>query len=195
MAPVTDDAAPSARRYLWVLRHAKATAGSPGGDHERTLTERGRRDAAALGSRLTAGAGALAVVGPDGEEVPLPGLVVCSTAARTTETALLAFSGPGHAEAPEVRRERAVYGASVDTAIGVVREVGDGPRSVALVGHNPTAFELTWELLDPAGPGRGQLEAHGFPTCTLAVVALPAPAWADVAPASGWLCGVTAPPY
>ena len=194
MAHETDGTFPLRHRYLWVLRHAKAATSSPGGDHGRPLTERGRRDATALASRLTAGAGALGVVGPTGEDIPLPGLVVCSTAARTTETATLALAGPGGV-ASEVRRERAVYGASVPTALGVLHELGDAPVSVALVGHNPTAFELTWELLDPDGGGRERLEEHGFPTCTLAVVALPAGSWAEVAPATGRLCGVTSPPY
>ena len=194
VAPETDGTIPPPRRYLWMLRHAKAATGSPGGDHARPLTERGRRDAAALASRLTAGAGALAMVGPDGEDIPPPELVVCSTAVRTTETAALALTAPGGV-APEVRRERAVYGASVPTALGVLRELGDAPPSVVLVGHNPTAFSLTWELLDPTGGGRERLEAHGFPTCTLAVVALPAASWAEVELSTGRLCGVASPPY
>lgn len=195
MTPETRRAFPPGHLYLWVLRHAKAASGAPGGDHERPLTERGARDAAKLGTRLTAGAGSLAMAGPDGEPVPSPEVVLCSTAARTVATAALVFGGAGDDDPPPLRRERSLYGASAPTALSAVREAGDGPRSVAIVGHNPGLFHLAWELLDPENDGRDRLTAHGFPTCTLAVVALPAPAWSEVGPASGWLCGVTSPPY
>ena len=69
------------------------------------------------------------------------------------------------------------------------------------MGHNPTIYELVWELLadgDGEGPGsdRAALEAHGFPTCALAVLALEVAAWEDVAHGlrRGWL-GLFKPPY
>ncbi len=186
-------------RYVHVLRHAKAVADADGGDHARRLNDRGRRDAAALGQRLSGAPGVLGFSGPDGEAVPPFDLVLCSTAARTTDTAervLAALAAP-----PPVRRLKSLYGASVDSAVKLVREVDDEARSLVLVGHNPTAFTLTWELLSGDGAGNGEgsdrdrIEHHGFATCTLATVALPAASWSDVSTGTGTLCGVVSPPY
>ena len=69
-----------------------------------------------------------------------------------------------------------------------------------MVGHNPTMYQLVWELLadrgeeDPAGD-RAVLEAHGFPTCALAVLVLEVRAWEDVAHGCGRLAGLFKPPY
>ena len=65
-------------RTLWLVRHAKALADPPfgGTDHERPLSSRGRRDAAALGRRL----------GPAGDHLGLaadpPTAALSSTASR-----------------------------------------------------------------------------------------------------------------
>ena len=71
-------------RYLWLLRHGKAASAAPrgGSDRDRPLTGRGRRDAAALGARLSGG-----VLLPGVEELPAPQLVVSSSAVRTRQTA------------------------------------------------------------------------------------------------------------
>ena len=72
--------------------------------------------------------------------------------------------------------------------------------SALVVGHNPTVYELVWELLadgddDRPGSDRSVLEAHGFPTCALAVLALDAAAWKDLSRGCGRLAGLFKPPY
>ena len=195
--------APSVR-HLWVLRHGKAASDAPwgGSDRERPLTARGRRDATALGSALTEDP----PFGMTG--VPAPQRAVCSSAVRTRQTARLVVEAMG-VPVP-LESLRALYGADVDTLLGRVREIDERADSALLVGHNPGVFELVYELVAPAGDGgpepdgsggdrtgtAGQrLEAHGFPTCALAVVGLDVDDWATAGPGCGQLLGLFKPPY
>jgi len=186
-------------RYLWVLRHGKAVGNAPagGGDKERPLTARGRRDAAALGHRLAAGVGVFGL-----DDVPLPQMVLCSSAVRTRQTADLVLEAMG-ADIP-LESLHSLYGATPDTVLGYLRELDDKATSAMLVGHNPTHYQLAWQLLAPAADGaegnqdggdRSILQNHGFPTCSLAVVGLPLASWAEVEEGRGSLAGVFSPPY
>jgi phosphohistidine phosphatase len=175
-----------AGRVLWVLRHAKTHRKPPlgGGDHERTLDARGRRDADALGRRL----------GDDGDRLGLdpalvPQLVLCSTAARaveTTERVLAAMADP-----PPVSYLHSLYEASPKDVLVEVTRADDGARSVMTVGHNPTLEALVATL--PRSPVAALL--GGFPTCGLAVFDLPAGPWVEVAPRLAEVIGVFVPPY
>jgi phosphohistidine phosphatase len=169
-------------RYLWLLRHAKAAADPPrgGSDHERPLAPRGRRDASALGHRLKK-------LGfpPDA----MPSLVLCSTAARTTETAERVMSG---LDAVLDTRERLYYGSPSDV-LAELRTLDDRVRSAMVVGHNPATHTLALDLLAGDDPARGRLAA--FPTCALAVYRLPFPRFGDVAEGTAELAGFFTPPY
>ena len=205
-------AAPTTR-YLWILRHGKAASDAPWGgtDRERPLTARGRRDASALGHRL-----ADEEPLPNLEDVPKPQLVVCSAAVRTRQTADLIVKALGN-RLP-LDSYRSLYEADTDVALQYLREIDEGVKSTLLVGHNPTMFQLAWELLgDGDGDGggaveegavmevgavmaestgdRATLEVHGFPTCALAVLALSVEAWEDLNHGCGSLLGVFKPPY
>ncbi|HEX4220617.1 MAG TPA: histidine phosphatase family protein [Acidimicrobiales bacterium] len=192
-------------KYLWLLRHAKATPHGRRGisDYDRPLTGRGRRDALALGNRLAAGVG---VFGLDG--IPLPQIVLTSSAARTAETAALVVEGMG-APLP-IESYRSLYQADTETILQYVREIDDDLISAMVVGHNPTIYRLAWELLPPEGAGgaaetgagsreqpggRERLRENGFPTCSLAVLVLPIASWSQVAEESASLAGVFSPPY
>jgi phosphohistidine phosphatase len=171
-------------RILWVLRHAKTLRRPPvgGDDHERTLAPRGRRDADALGERLGDRGDHL---GLDGDV--LPGLVLCSTAARTVETTervLAHLAAP-----PPVTYLEALYGASPEEVFEAVATVDDEIGSVMVVGHNPT-FEALMGAL-PRVPGH----MAGFPTCGLGVFNLPLGRWDEIAPRIATVVGVFLPPY
>ncbi len=173
----------------------------------RRLAPRGRRDATALGRRLAAGSGVFGLVGR-----AVPQVALCSAAVRTRETAdLVATAMDG---ALTVEPYRSLYGAGPDTVLRYATEIDDRHRSALIVGHNPTLFELTWNLLgpeeperpedpgvsgNPAGPAepddRALLRRHGFPTCGLAVIDLGAGSWADLSAGRGTLAGLFAPPY
>ena len=126
---------------LLVVRHAKADHPEGVADHERALTERGERDARALGSWLA-------------EERFVPDVVVVSTAVRARRTWELAAEVLGtevDGTDPEVHVERRVYEADADTLLAVLREVGGDAHTVALVGHEPGVSTLVRAL---AGWGR-----------------------------------------
>ncbi|MGP4022863.1 SixA phosphatase family protein [Actinomadura sp. 3N407] len=142
-----------------VLRHAKAVAGLGIADIDRTLNDRGRRDAAAAGEWLRA-------------NDLVPELVLCSTSARTRETlALLDVDA-------EVSFESGIYDNDPDGLLTLVAQTPDDVGRLLLVGHNPSVHQLVHDLTGSA-PDR-------FPTCAFAVIELPG-AWTDVRPGAGTL--------
>ena len=173
-------------RTLWVLRHAKTKDRPPagGGDHERVLAARGRRDAEALGHRL----------GDEGDHLGLaddvlPGLVLCSTAARAVATAERAMAEM--ADPPPVTYLSALYEASPEDVLDQVAEGAESVGSVMVVGHNPTFEDLVRML--PRRPAREL--ADGFATCGLVVFSLPVDRWDEVEPGSAGVLGVFLPPF
>jgi phosphohistidine phosphatase len=126
-------------------------------------------------------------------------LAVCSAAVRTRQTTDLIVEALGGAL--PVSAYRSLYAADPELVLQYVREIDEGARSALLVGHNPTVFNVAWQLLaDPADPedplaDRNVLEAHGFPTCALAVLRLAVGSWEDVVHGCGSLAGVFKPPY
>ncbi|MGH3240838.1 MAG: SixA phosphatase family protein [Spirillospora sp.] len=150
---------------LILLRHAKAVAGLGIPDIDRTLNDRGRRDAAVTGEWLRA-------------NDLVPDLVLCSTAARTRETlALLDVDA-------EVSFESGIYDNDPDGLLDLVDQSPDDAERVLLVGHNPSVHQLVHDLTGEA--------PDAFPTCALAVVELPG-AWADARPGAGTLRTVRTP--
>jgi phosphohistidine phosphatase len=177
-------------RHLWILRHAKAAPESTWGgrDRDRPLTDRGRRDATALGIRLAEEVPPLGLAG-----LAAPELALCSSAVRTLETADLVLAA--REERVPLDAYRSLYQASPDTVLTYLREVDEHAGSALVVGHNPTMYQLAEELLEEGSADRDTLESGGFPTCGLAVVALQVGGWEDVAPGCGALLGLFAPPY
>lgn len=154
-------------RTLYLLRHAKA--GPPAAalrDHDRELTGRGRREAAALGARYAGS--------PD-----LPDLVFTSTAARAVQTAALWAQAAGMPE-QRIARRGGIYLAPAESVLHLIRGLDQGVRRVLLVGHNPVFSELACGL-------SGSFIA--LPTCAMAVLNI-AGAWADVGTASARLLRV-----
>lgn len=153
----------SSNRRLVVVRHAKSDQHQPEDvvDHDRPLSDRGRRDAPALGRWLAAETGA-------------PDLVLCSTALRATQTWLLASAA--FDEAPVMTERAELYAASPGTELAVVRAVADDVRLLVVVGHEPVQSTLTLAL---AGPGSSASAltglAAGFSTGAVAVLEVDGP--------------------
>jgi phosphohistidine phosphatase len=159
MSRVSDD------RTLVLLRHAKAeeVPGKP--DHDRELTERGRRDATAAGAWLR-------------DQGIVAELVICSTAQRTRQTWEYATRGGAHTEFVEYRR--AAYQGGTSGVLGTIREDAGDVRTLVVVGHAPAIPDLASLLSD----GNGSSDAHaamgeGYPTCGLAVLRYEGE-WADL---------------
>ncbi|GGL41409.1 histidine phosphatase family protein [Phycicoccus endophyticus] len=152
-------------RVLVLMRHAKTEESNPGGDHERELTARGRRDATAAGHWLLEHG-----IGIDE--------VLCSTAERTRQTCEAVWES-GCPEA-EVHHDRRIYNGSPEAVLAALWETDEDADVVMVVGHAPGVPALAELLAD----GDGSVEGHralaeGFPTCGLAVLHY-AGRWADI---------------
>jgi phosphohistidine phosphatase len=160
---------------VWVLRHAKA---GPQGrdDHSRPITARGRRQAAEVGRY---------VARPPVTGVARPELVLASSARRALQTAELVMAELGGDV--ELVVEHRLYQADPDDVVDILRELGDDPSSVLVVGHNPTVHELALLLLDGEDTAGNAALEQGFPTATLAVVSVDTASWSRLATGTGTL--------
>lgn len=158
---------------LSLLRHAKSSWKNPAlPDRERPLNARGMSDAPAMARAMS-------------ERGIEPELVLCSSAQRTVDT--LALVLPELKIEPEVVYEDALYQASPDDMLGMLRGLQPGARNVLIVGHNPEIQALALGLVG-AGPKdlRNRL-AEKYPTGGLAVINFTAGLWSSVDAGSGSL--------
>jgi phosphohistidine phosphatase len=140
-------------RRLILLRHGKTEAVSAtGGDFDRALTERGRRDSALIG-RVLAEAGLKA------------DLALVSPARRTEQTWDEVAPAFRSARAQFVR---ALYLASPEQIADVVATAGED-LSLVVIGHNPGLHEYALQL---AGARAGARALAEFPTAAAAVFSL-----------------------
>ena len=163
----------TATRLLAVLRHAKAEQQGPT-DFDRPLAERGRHDAAAVGSWLVA----------EGFEADH---AIVSAALRTRETWDALAAAADWDLDPEL--DRGLYAAGPDTALDLIREVDDDVRRLLVIGHNPTIAVLAQLLDDGDGdPDLAEALIAGYPTGAIAVFELSG-SWADLEEGSARLVG------
>ena len=158
-------------KRLTLLRHAKSTWDDPvARDFDRPLNRRGRKAARRIG-----------------EEMRALGLsfdaAIASPAVRVKET--LAEVEQGFGRDLRVTFEQAVYLASPETLLDLIRAADDGAASLLLVGHNPGLESLAVDLTS-GGPLRAQA-AIKYPTATLAELSFDCPTWREIAPGRGRL--------
>jgi phosphohistidine phosphatase len=140
-------------RVLHLLRHARAVPEDDGtDDHRRRLSRPGRDDARLVAASLPAVLGAV-------------DLVLCSTAARTRETASLVLAGFA---APPVAFEDGLYLAALPALLRRLRRLDEATRNVLLIGHNPGLHELALALAATDSPGYAALAEGKFPTAARA---------------------------
>ena len=157
------------QRRLIIVRHAKTEESHPAGDHARALTERGIRDAAALGVWLESG-------------LLLPDVVLCSTAVRARQT----LAHLGHTLPTELYEQ--LYLAEPDAMLQLLSQCDDATKTVMLIGHNPGLHALVVAMMhDATHEDHVQQLAQKFPTCTAAVLELSLSHWSDLRPHSGTL--------
>ncbi len=149
---------------LILLRHAKAAPEAPGGtDHERPLTEIGRRAATAMGRAMRK-----AGLAPD--------VVLVSTAQRTQQTLEALEASEVWGEWPNIDSLPVLYMATPNQIRDVLRELPETVRSALVIGHNPGLHELALALSDPTDPRQTQLRLNGgFPTASLAEFLISSP--------------------
>ena len=151
------------------MRHAKSSWDHPGlPDVERPLARRGQKAAGRMARRLA-------------RTVPLPELLLCSSATRAAQTCqpIAALLGPS----TEVRVEDGLYGASGAELLARLRALPDEVTSVLLIGHNPGVQDLLVELAGDGDPARLDEVRAKFPTCALATLRVTA-RWSELGPST-----------
>jgi phosphohistidine phosphatase len=157
-------------KSLTLLRHAKSDWDDPAlSDFDRPLNGRGRNAARAMGREMRA-------LGLAWDRI------VASPAARVTETidGLIESYGP---LAPVY--DEAVYLASLETLLDIVRATDGADETLLLVGHNPGMERLAL-LLSRGGALHDEI-ALKYPTGSLAEIAFAVDHWRDVAESGGTL--------
>jgi phosphohistidine phosphatase len=140
-------------RTLYLLRHAKSSWKETGlADHDRPLSGRGKRAAAAMAGYLR-------------DHDIAPDLVLCSSSTRTRQTLKRL-----DLTARSVHIERELYAADAPTLLARLRDVPKSVGSVMVIAHNPGLEDLAIVLarrsakLDELRPK--------FPTAALATLVL-----------------------
>ncbi len=174
-------------RRLMLLRHAKTEHDAPSGhDHDRRLDERGRLDAAAIGTWV-------------GQHPPLPDAVLVSTAVRakqTWEIARDAIKGaaPEQAPQPHVEWLEEIYGAETAQLLRIIRmAAATDPARLMLIGHNPGMHELALMLAGSGDAAAKKALEHNLPTGGLAILDFAIDDWNEVAFRRGNLVRFTSP--
>jgi phosphohistidine phosphatase len=178
-------------RRLMLLRHAKTEHDAPSGqDHDRRLDERGRLDAAAIGSWIA-------------RHPPLPDAVLVSTAVRARQTWEIA----GQAIKDMIREPAAslpaqwqveflddIYCAEPAQLLQVIRmaEVTN-PGHLLVVGHNPGMHELALMLTGSGDAAAKQALQDNLPTAGLAILDFAIDDWSEVTFRGGKLVRFTSP--
>ena len=122
------------------MRHAKSDWSDYGAaDYDRTLTDRGKRDAKKMGAWLR-------------KKKMVPDLIVSSPAARAERTALIVSRETGF-DPEQISRDARIYDASLEVLLEVVSAHAKDTGRILLIGHNPGLEELLDFLSrDPAEP-------------------------------------------
>jgi len=156
-------------KNILLLRHAKSAWNTPHqNDHDRPLNDRGARAARIMADHIAG-------------KAPRPGLILCSTAARTRQTLAQLVKALG-SPTPPISLEKELYLASESELLERLQALPEDIESVLLVGHN-----------DGIGQVGATLARHGlsialerlrekYPTGALATLRPPAGPWSALAP-------------
>jgi len=174
-------------RRLMLLRHAKTEHDAPSGhDQDRRLDERGRLDAAALGTWI-------------GRHPPLPDAVLVSTAVRTKQTWEIARDAMKDAvreqlQQPKVELLDELYGAEPAQLLRIIRmAAATDPTRLMLIGHNPGMHELALMLAGSGDAAAKKSLEDNLPTAGLAILDFATEDWNEVAFRRGKLVRFTSP--
>ena len=170
-----------ALKRLFLLRHAKAQpADGSVEDYDRTLMLSGMQDGAAMARYLR-------------KADYRVDTIICSAAARTTQTAELVL----HELTAEIDYRENLYLADPARILAAVRAMPASVSSLMVVGHNPGLEEcatlLAREPVRRKERARHEVLEEKFPTCALAILDFDVGRWRDVAQNSGKLVDFVRP--
>jgi phosphohistidine phosphatase len=174
-------------RRLMLLRHAKTEHDAPSGhDQDRRLDERGRLDAAAIGTWIA-------------RHPPLPDTVLVSTAVRAKQTWEIARDAIKDAvreqlQQPQVELLDELYGAEPAQLLRIIRmAAATDPARLMLIGHNPGMHELALMLAGSGDAAAKKSLEDNLPTAGLAILDFATEDWNEVAFRRGKLVRFTSP--
>ena len=169
----------STKLTLSLLRHAKAAReGAEGGDIDRSLTERGRRDARAVGAFI-----AKAKLAPD--------LVLCSSSARTLETLELVLAH--FPTRPKISLLDTLYLAGPPVMLKRLHSVPRKSAHVMIIGHNPGLQALALDLIADGPQDKIGDLGRKLPTSGLVVIEFTLQSWDEVVAGTGTLVEYVTP--
>jgi len=156
-------------KNILLLRHAKSARNTPHqSDHDRPLNDRGERAARTMAAHMAA-------------KAPRPGLILCSTAARTRQTLAPLVKALG-SPTPPISLEKQLYLASESELLERLQTLPEDVETVLLIGHNEGIGECAATLAGQ-GPGEAlQRLREKYPTGALATLTLPQGPWSALAP-------------
>jgi phosphohistidine phosphatase len=168
-------------KRLFLLRHAKAVpAESDVEDFDRTLMLSGMQDAGAMARHLH-------------KSDYTVNLILCSSAARTVQTAELVVLELGC----EIEYRDNLYLAEPAKILAAVRAAPAGVAHLMVVGHNPglesCATLLAREPVRRSERARHEALEEKFPTGALAILDFDVGRWRDVAQGAGKLVDFVRP--
>ena len=167
---------------LLLLRHAKSDWSKNTEDHDRALSERGRKAAPEMARYMRS-------------KDYLPTAVLCSTARRTKETLDLLLAA--WTKKPVVRFDRGAYLAEWPGLLGNLKKAPGQASPLLLVGHNPgieqLAIALARQPKDALERTRLKRLSQKFPTAALAVLDFEITSWRNLKPGSGELVDYVRP--
>jgi phosphohistidine phosphatase len=144
-------------KTLFLVRHAKSSWNEPGlPDKDRPLNDRGKRDAPKMGERLA-------------KQDVKPDFILSSPASRALKTARIIAKRLDY-KLKDILVDDRLYAAEADDLLHVIRELGDKPKSVMLIGHNPELTELAHRLSN---------KITRMPTCAVAEFMFDAKSWSS----------------
>lgn len=164
---------------LWLLRHAKSAWDDPGlDDFARPLSPRGRKACRRIARHMA-------------ERGIRPDLVLCSPATRTRQTLERLQKRLG--DDLKVRFEPQLYLADPGALLALVRAAPTACRELLLIGHNPGLEEFAQQIAGTAASDTLSRLSEKYPTGALAEITIPARAWAQLTPDSGFLASFVTP--
>ncbi len=146
-------------KKLYLIRHAKSSwEDHILSDHDRPLSNRGRKDAPIVGDVLKS-------------KNVTPDLILSSTARRALKTAKI-FSTILNYPIESIVTDSTIYEATTQNLLDVLSKVDDNNTTLFMFGHNP-AFTVLANLL-------GDKFIDNMPTCAVAEFELSINLWKEV---------------
>lgn len=166
-------------KTLFLVRHAKSDWSQLGQhDHDRSLNERGQRDAPRMGQLLR---GVLCATTPDQK---MPSVQLVSSSAVRAYTTAQFFINALSIDSECLTKESAIYEASEDDIMEVIKSLDKTQDIAILFGHNPTFTFLANRFIKDKF-----LQIDNMPTCSIVRIVSTATSWEVFSPKNSELKG------